>query len=88
MTGADAAFALAVHLYQAGRPEEAVADFSSALEADPEFTGVYFNRALAYDELGESAAALADYERFLELYQAEDRLSFFANERLAALKSK
>ena len=36
MTGADAAFALAVHLYQAGRPEEAVAPFQEAQRLAPD----------------------------------------------------
>jgi tetratricopeptide (TPR) repeat protein len=68
-----------------GELRAAIEDYSLALEVDAEFAGAYFNRALAYDDLAEREAALADYERFLELHLTQDRLRLMAEARIEAL---
>ncbi len=45
----------------------AIAAFSRAIEADPEFTIAYYNRANLYYAIEEYEAALEDYDRALEL---------------------
>jgi WD40 repeat protein/serine/threonine protein kinase/tetratricopeptide (TPR) repeat protein len=44
-----------------GRPEAAVADFSKALEADPESGQTYAFRGWVYERMGDDEKALADY---------------------------
>ncbi len=44
-----------------------IADYSKAIEFAPHSADVYFNRADAYDELGEYGKAIADYNKAIEL---------------------
>ncbi|MBI2930031.1 MAG: protein kinase [Planctomycetes bacterium] len=51
----------------AGKPEEAVSDYTRALEAQPEDASVLCNRALALEALDRPEEALQDYSRALML---------------------
>jgi tetratricopeptide (TPR) repeat protein len=48
-----------------GRLEEAIEEYSQAVELAPQYAETYFNRGYAYKVLGEREAAIADFERFL-----------------------
>lgn len=50
-----------------GRVQEAIADFDALLEQDPAYGEALLNRALARQEIGEYALALADLEVYLQL---------------------
>ena len=54
---------------QAGRNQEALADFNKAISLDPNYTQAYANRALIYRKTGKLDLALADYNKALELDQ-------------------
>jgi tetratricopeptide (TPR) repeat protein len=65
----NSAFALrgiAQSLMQLGRSEEALGAFAAAISADPGFGGVYANRGILHDRMGNYEAAIADYARALE----------------------
>ena len=50
-----------------GEYDEAVGDFSKAIELNPEFTEVYAKCPLAYFRMGEFEPAIRDYDKVLEL---------------------
>ncbi len=50
-----------------GRLEEALEYLERAVEADPKFAAAYLERAEAYDSLGRSDAAAADYREAIKL---------------------
>jgi tetratricopeptide (TPR) repeat protein len=47
--------------------EDAIADYTKAIELDPQHTRAYNNRGNAYISLGETESALRDYDTALEL---------------------
>jgi tetratricopeptide (TPR) repeat protein len=47
--------------------EGAIAEFSAAIEADPSMALAYYNRALAYENLGDAENAVADYSKAIEV---------------------
>ena len=47
--------------------EQAIADFTSALEIDPKLAAAYLNRGLAYAALDKHEVAITDYDRAIEL---------------------
>jgi tetratricopeptide (TPR) repeat protein len=49
------------------RDEEAVADYTRAIELDPKYTLAWYNRGHTYLELGQPDKAVADFSRALEL---------------------
>ena len=51
--------------------EKAIADYDRAIELDAEYAYAYFYRGLAYEQLGEKAKAIADFEEFLKLSKDE-----------------
>jgi Flp pilus assembly protein TadD len=53
-------------LASSGQPQEAVDHFQQALQIKPDDCGAYFNLALAYDEIGRTADALAVGQKALE----------------------
>ena len=57
----------AVLLARLGRDEEALQSYAKALELQPDFTDVLFNRSNLLRELGRHEEALAGYDRALEL---------------------
>lgn len=50
-----------------GRFEEAVADYTTALEQSPAFAEAYYNRGIARYSLGEYLGAIDDFTRVMEL---------------------
>src|SRR5579864_4987664 len=52
---------------QAGRREEAIADFDKAIGLDPNYTQALANRGLVYRQMGKFDRALADYNKALSL---------------------
>jgi len=60
-------------LVELGRFDEAIAAYDRyADEVDPEFAGVYANRGIAFDRMGEHELALADYRTAQELDPSVD----------------
>jgi tetratricopeptide (TPR) repeat protein len=47
--------------------KEAVKDFTSVIEIDPQNANAYFNRGCCYDSIGELDLAISDYSVALEL---------------------
>ena len=41
-------------------------DYNKAIELDSNYAAPYFNRALLYDELGETECAIKDYDKVLK----------------------
>ncbi|MBW1685749.1 MAG: tetratricopeptide repeat protein [Deltaproteobacteria bacterium] len=58
---------LGIALQDAGRPSEAIAHYAAALERDPDWPLVYFQRGLAHVALKELAAAEQDFRAALRL---------------------
>ena len=52
---------------QAGRNDEALADFNKAISLDPNYAQAYANRGLIYRKTGKLDLALADYNKALQL---------------------
>ena len=50
-----------------GRAADAVADYSKAIEAQPDFAEAYFNRGLAQEKLNQNSEALADFRKAILL---------------------
>ncbi|MBF8188752.1 tetratricopeptide repeat protein [Nonomuraea sp. K274] len=57
----------ALLLAMAGRGEEALADYTRAIEADPGYPDYYLERGNLLDKLGRPEEALADYETVMRL---------------------
>jgi tetratricopeptide (TPR) repeat protein len=53
--------------YAQGEYEQAIEDYDRAIALDPEFAGAYHNRGVAYRLMDNRDAAIADFERVLEL---------------------
>lgn len=54
-------------LMQLGRNEEALQWYDAAIRLEPYFGGVYANRGILHDRMGDYTAAIADYEKSLQL---------------------
>ena len=50
-----------------GHTQEAVKEYSKAIELDPSFASAYHNRGILYNNLGEQQKALNDYNKAIEL---------------------
>ena len=57
------------------RYDEALADYSRAIELDPEEAWVIASRGETYRAMGRYDQALADYDRAIELDPAEDEFA-------------
>ena len=55
-------------LAQAGKTEEALADFNKAISLDPNYGQAYANRGLIYRQTRRLDQAMTDYERALGLF--------------------
>lgn len=51
----------------AGKYDEAIANYTKAIELDPNFAGAYCNRAIAYHQLKKYDLAIADFSKAIEL---------------------
>ncbi len=47
--------------------EEEIASYDEAISVDPEDANLYFNRGVAYDNLGQHAEAIRDYDKAISL---------------------
>ena len=54
-------------LFDGGYFEQAISDFSKAIELDPSEADAHYNRGLAYGELHRVGEAIADFEKAIEL---------------------
>ena len=50
-----------------GRLEEAVEEYSLAIEADPTYANAFYNRGATYRRLNRKEEAIADFQRYLAL---------------------
>lgn len=50
-----------------GRYQEAVSDYSAAIQLDPSNSHAYHNRGTSYDKMGKGDLAIADFSKVLEL---------------------
>jgi tetratricopeptide (TPR) repeat protein len=63
----DVFFNVGVALINANRPEDAIPYFGKAIALDAAYADGYFRRGLAYLQLGKTAEAKADLQKFVEL---------------------
>ncbi len=52
---------------QKGKFDEAIAEFTEAINTYPFVANLYFNRAMAFEELDMRSEAIADYKKFIEM---------------------
>lgn len=52
---------------QGGKYNEAIAELTSVIEADPKNAVAYYNRGLAYNKIQKSGKAILDYAKAIEL---------------------
>lgn len=64
----------------------ALADLNHTLELDQGYVGAYYQRALVYDMLGQSASALNDYQYFVKHYSMQDKFYSYAVKRIQDLE--
>ncbi len=50
-----------------GEPQKALCDFNTALATMPRLSEALINRGITYQQLGDDAAALADFRAYLEV---------------------
>ncbi|MCU4139364.1 MAG: hypothetical protein MW690_001296 [Methanophagales archaeon] len=50
--------------------EQAIEDFSKAIELNPNYAGAYYNRGIAYAKLNQHERAIEDYNKAIELNPA------------------
>ncbi|CAB3772751.1 hypothetical protein B7G54_23160 [Burkholderia puraquae] len=78
---------LATICLEAGSYQQSLDYFDKALKLNPDQPFVYFNRARAYETLGDIRAAIADLERCLT-YTPDDALSARIKDRVAQLRAR
>ena len=76
-----------LQLAMEGRYEEAIAEFSKAIELDPEYALTYCSRGIAYNVLNRKSEAIADFEKCIELSQ-NPSLTQLAKQQLEELQSQ
>lgn len=57
---------------QLGNYEQAVINYNKAVELDPDFAPVYYERGTAHHHLGQDDLAIKDFEYYLELASEAD----------------
>ena len=50
-----------------GQSQRAIEEYDKAIRLNPEHAGAYFNRGIAYRELGRKTEAVADFEKLITL---------------------
>ena len=58
--------------------EDAIAQFSRAIEMDPDLDRAYLNRALAYSKVGKHESAAKDFDRALVFNKKDDELFYLS----------
>lgn len=74
-------------LLELGRYAEAVESFTKGVPHQPDYAFVYWRRGLAYEGLGETTRARADFERAAKLLIEQNKVSE-AGELLPAMRAK
>ena len=64
---ANNSFNSGVDKYEQGDYQGAIADYTKALEINPESANAYYNRGNAKNKLGDHQGAIADYTKALEI---------------------
>ena len=54
-----------------GDNEGAIADYTRAIEINPQLANAYANRGVVRNALGDKAGAIVDFQRAAELYQQQ-----------------
>jgi|UPI00037B9A22 serine/threonine protein kinase/predicted TPR repeat methyltransferase len=80
--------------YQLGDIKAAIADYSQAIQVDPNYSLAYYNRAeVSYYDLGDKQAALADYSQAIRLnpqnaaaFLTRGNIRYDLNEKQAAVE--
>jgi tetratricopeptide (TPR) repeat protein len=74
--------------FSQSRYEEAIVYYTEAITREPNFVTAYLYRGYAYKQLGESAKAVADLEKFLTLSSEDDPDRGQAEQELRELKGQ
>ena len=53
--------------YESKEYDQAIAEYSKAIEINPNYADAYYNRGLVYDDLKEYSQAIADYSKAIEI---------------------
>ena len=64
---ANNSFNSGVDKYKQGDCQGAIADYTKAIEINPQDVGAYTNRGLAKDDLEDYEGAIADYDKVIEI---------------------
>ena len=72
-----------------GQADLAQGDFTKAIELDPDYGEAYFNRGLAFSDLGQTQKASADFQKASQLWQqqGDHEASDTALQQLEALEA-
>ncbi|MDM8521322.1 tetratricopeptide repeat protein [Anaerolineales bacterium HSG6] len=74
----------------AGQYEQAIKNFSKAIDLDPECTIAFYDRGMAYKEIKEYKNAISDFEQFLVLIpkaKNKDKIQAIIDELKEKLKN-
>jgi tetratricopeptide (TPR) repeat protein len=64
--------------YRSMKYEDAIVQFSRAIEMDPDLDRAYVNRALAYSKVGNHESSAIDFDRALVFNKKDDELYYFS----------
>lgn len=74
-TGLDAAYFQLGYLHQINQqPDQAIADYSRAIQHNPQAAAAFYNRGVAYADLGQVETAIADYDQAVQLNPQDARI--------------
>jgi len=74
-------------LYRQGRLDEAVENYTKAIEFDPQYTDAYYQRAMIYRARGNLAATIADFTKIIEV-DSEDLPKRYYERGMAQLDNR
>ena len=66
-TGAESHFDVAGVLHHEGRFEQAIVQLDEAIRLAPGYAAAYYNRGVAYEDLGQHERAIQDYDEAIRL---------------------
>ena len=67
---------------QMGQPKPAIESYGKAIQIDPAYPLTYFNRATAFEQIGDKAAALEDLRTCLR-FESDDGFKNTVTRRIA-----